>query len=88
MYTMVKSKKRGDNMVLEEKYTIRQLRGLRGFTQAELAEMIGVTEQTVSDYESKPGRLKNAKYSTVELLADALQVDIGDIFLDTTRVKP
>ena len=75
-------------MVLEEKYTIRQLRGLRGMTQAELAEKVGVTENTIGEYESKPGRIKNAKYSTIERLAYALQVDIGDIFLDTTRVKP
>ncbi|API89397.1 hypothetical protein BKP56_09085 [Marinilactibacillus sp. 15R] len=75
-------------MVLEEKYTIKQLRGLRGMTQAELAKKVGVTENTIGEYESKPGRIKNAKYSTIERLAHALQVDIGDIFLDTTRVKP
>lgn len=75
-------------MVLEGKLTVRQLRGLRGLTQAELAEKIGVKEQTVSDYETKPGRLINAKFSTIELLADALKVNIDDIFLDATRVKP
>lgn len=75
-------------MVLEEKYTIRQLRGLRGMTQAELAEKVGVSETTIGEYESKPGRIKNAKYSTIEKLASALQVDIADIFLDNTWVKP
>ncbi|GEL67210.1 helix-turn-helix transcriptional regulator [Marinilactibacillus psychrotolerans] len=75
-------------MVLEEKYTVKQLRGLRGMTQEELAKKVGVSATTIGEFESKPGRLKNAKYSTIESLAFALQVDIGDIFLDITRVKP
>lgn len=81
-------------MVGNKKYTLKQLRGLSGLTQRELAERTNLTENTISDYETKPERIRSAKISTLEKILNALGEEIGmelsinDIFLYPTRVKP
>lgn len=74
-------------MVKEEKYTLKQLRGLRGMTQAELARKVGISETTIYEYETQEGRLERAKYTTIYHIAEALDVEVDDIFLDTTWIK-
>lgn len=68
--------------------TLRQWRALRGYSQRELSEMTGVNERTIINYEKDVTNLHNAKYSTVEKLAIALDVKVSNIFLGSTSQKP
>lgn len=73
---------------MTEKFTIKQWRGVRGLTQEELAKMSGVSAKTIYTYETEEGSLGNAKYITVQRIADALEVRLDDIFLGITSEKP
>lgn len=81
MYTVGSSNtKRGVNMVKEgEKYTLKQIRRFRGITQEQLAERIGVTTDTIGNYENKEGRIAKASYETLQKIAEVLEVRIEDI---------
>lgn len=68
--------------------TLRQWRALRGYSQRELSEMTGVNERTITNYEKDVTNLHNAKYSTVEKLAIALDVKVSNIFLGSNSEKP
>ena len=68
--------------------TLRQWRALRGYSQRELSEMTGVNERTIINYEKDVTNLHNAKYSTVEKLAIALDVKVSNIFLGSNSEKP
>lgn len=68
--------------------TLRQWRSLRGYSQRELSEMTGVNERTIINYERDVTNLHNAKYSTVEKLAIALDVKVSNIFLGVNSEKP
>ena len=68
--------------------TLRQWRALRGYSQRELSEMTGVNEHTITNYEKDVTNLHNAKYSTVEKLAIALDVKVSNIFLGSNSEKP
>ena len=63
--------------------TLRQWRALRGYSQSKLSEMTGVTERTIINYEKDVTNLHNAKYSTVEKLAVALDIKVENIFLNS-----
>ena len=69
-----------------KKLTLKQWRGLRGYSQEKLADMAGVDSQTISDYETKDGRIENAQYSTLYKIASALEIEVQDIFLDHTWI--
>ena len=68
--------------------TLRQWRGLRGYSQSKLSEKTGITERTIINYEKDVANLHNAKYSTVEKLAIALDVKVANIFLGSNSEKP
>ena len=68
--------------------TLRQWRALRGYSQSKLSEMTGVTERTIINYEKDVANLHNAKYSTVEKLAVALDIKVANIFLGVDSEKP
>ncbi|WP_239700242.1 helix-turn-helix transcriptional regulator [Mammaliicoccus sp. D-M17] len=68
--------------------TLRQWRALRGYSQRKLSEMTGVTERTIINYEKDVVNLHNAKYSTVEKLAVALDIKVANIFLGSDSEKP
>lgn len=68
--------------------TLKQWRGLRGYSQRELSEKTGVNERTIINYEKDVTNLHNAKYSTVEKLAIALDVKVSNIFLGVNSEKP
>lgn len=68
--------------------TLRQWRVLRGYSQSKLSEMTGVTERTIINYEKDVANLHNAKYSTVEKLAVALDIKVANIFLGVDSEKP
>ena len=68
--------------------TLRQWRGLRELSQKDLSEKTGINERTIINYEKDVANLHNAKYSTVEKLAIALDVKVENIFLGSNSEKP
>ena len=68
--------------------TLKQWRALRGYSQSKLSEMTGITERTIINYEKDVANLHNAKYSTVEKLAEALDIKVANIFLGSNSEKP
>ena len=52
---------------------VRELREVRGMTQADLAEASGVRRATISTIES--GKVKGIHFAILERLADAIGVD-------------
>ena len=71
---------------MAEKLTLRQWRALRGLSQEQLAQMANVDSQTISDYETKEGRIESAQYITLYKIAKALSIEVQDIFFDTTWI--
>lgn len=59
---------------------ICQIRKSIGMTQAELATKMGVTPQTISQYERG---LKNPKPKTIEKFANALDVDAAELYAES-----
>jgi transcriptional regulator with XRE-family HTH domain len=57
--------------------TLRNLRGVRGFTQEELATLAGVSPTTVVDIEA--GRIQRPQAPTLGKLAAALGVNIFEL---------
>lgn len=68
--------------------TLKQWRGLRGYSQSKLSEKTGITERTIINYEKDVANLHNAKYSTVEKLAVALDIKVENIFLNSDSEEP
>lgn len=73
---------------MSEKFTIKQWRGIRGLTQEELAAMSGVSARTIHTYETDIESLGNAKYKTIQNIANALEVRLDDIFLGVISENP
>ena len=55
---------------------LQKIRKLKGITQKELAETIGVTQRAISHYESD---IKNIPLKYIILIANALQVSIDTL---------
>lgn len=72
----------------KEKYTLEQLRGLRGLSKEELSRKSKVTSRTIFIYEADIEKMRNGKYATLEKIAHALGVRVSDIFLDPDSEKP
>lgn len=72
----------------EEKYTLKQLRSLRGYSREELARISNVTSRTIYLYESDIKTLRNGRYATIDKIAKALGVRVSDIFLNPDSEKP
>ena len=68
--------------------TLKQWRALRGYSQSKLSEKTGITERTIINYEKDVANLHNAKYSTVEKLAVALDIKVANIFLGVDSEEP
>jgi len=73
---------------MPEKFTLRQWRNIRGLSQEELAERVGVTARTIVSYEKNTANLGNARYITVQKIADELNIKLSDIFLESISDKP
>lgn len=73
---------------MTEKYTLRQWRDIRGFTQEQLARQVGVTSRTIANYEKDVEQFGNASYVTVQKIVDVLDIKLSDIFLGTDSEKP
>ncbi|MFC2368192.1 MAG: helix-turn-helix domain-containing protein [Selenomonas noxia] len=61
---------------------IREYRKLRGLTQKELGEKIGVKHNTISGYESGTNE---PEQDLLFKIASALEISINDLFPDTTN---
>ncbi|MDG0821376.1 helix-turn-helix domain-containing protein [Staphylococcus equorum] len=73
-----------DNTVL----TLKQWRGLRGYSKVDLARKSGVTERTIYSFEKDIENLHNANYRTIKKVANALDIKVENIFLDDNSEKP
>lgn len=73
---------------MTEKFTLKQIRNVKGVTQKQLAEVVGITERTVNNYENNVNALQNADYIIIYRIAKALDVRVSDIFLGTDSEKP
>ena len=73
-----------ENVVL----TLTEWRGLKGYSKKALAEKSGVTERSIYNYERDINSLKNASYSNIKKLCDALNIEVEQIFLGHNSEKP
>lgn len=71
-----------------EKFTLKQIRNIKGLTQSELADRAGVTERTIVNYEKDVKYLQKADYIVVYRIAKALDVSTADIFLGVDSEIP
>lgn len=60
------------------KYTLKELRARKNWTQKETAERLGVSVQTYNAWEQDISKVAVSKVMTVASLFD---VDLGDIFI-------
>ena len=72
-----------DSSIENIKQNIKYLRKLRGLTQKQLAEKMGVTQSAVSQFESSG----NLQLSTLMRLCEVLQVDQAWIYLSALYDK-
>lgn len=68
--------------------TLKQWRGLRGYSKVDLARKSGVTERTIYSFEKDIENLHNANYRTIKKVANALDIRVENIFLDDVSEKP
>ena len=61
--------------------TLAQWRKLRGLSQEEMAKKVNVSTRTIWSYENDINNLRNASYNTISLIANALGIRTGQIFL-------
>lgn len=62
---------------------LRYWRERRGFSQAELAEMIGARQATISGFET--GKTRRIELDILEALADALKCKPSDLIVKKGR---
>lgn len=62
--------------------TLKVLRRFRNKTQRQLSDETGITVRTIQNYETDVTNLRKASYENVLSLANALNVNVDDIFLD------
>lgn len=62
-------------------YSIKELRARKDISQEELANLAGLTARTIYNYEKDVNNLRNASYSNIKKIADALDVKVEEIFL-------
>lgn len=73
---------------MTEKYTLKQMREVKGLTQKQLALEVGVSERTIVSYENNIKSLQKADYIVIHRISEALNVKVSDIFLGTDSEKP
>ena len=62
--------------------TLKVLRRFRNKTQRQLSDETGITVRTIQNYETDVTNLRKASYENVLSIANALNVNVDDIFLD------
>uniref|UniRef100_UPI0035A130D5 helix-turn-helix transcriptional regulator n=1 Tax=Jeotgalibaca porci TaxID=1868793 RepID=UPI0035A130D5 len=73
---------------MTEKFTLKQMRNVKGITQKQLAAQVGVTERTIISYENNVQDLQKADFIVIHRIAQALNVKVSDIFLGTDSEIP
>ena len=73
---------------MPESLTLTQWRRLKGLSQRELAELSGISERSIWEYEKNNNALENSSYATVKKICRVLEIEPSQIFLDNTSVKP
>lgn len=58
---------------------VKEIRKSKGLSQRELGEKMGITQQTIAQYERA---IEQPKLTTVRKLAEALEVPIGELVTD------
>lgn len=71
----------GEELKNKMQYSIKELRARKDISQEELAKLTGLTARTIFNYEKDISNLRNASYSNIAKLADALDVEVDEIFL-------
>lgn len=61
---------------------IKEARNLKGLTQSELGNMVGVQKSAIAKYES--GRVVNIKRSTLQKIASALDIRPSELIFEQT----
>lgn len=64
------------------KYTLRELRARKRYSQEDLANIIGVATPTLSKYETSVRTLRAMKFDTVQKIADEFEIEVSDIDMD------
>ncbi|WP_347298139.1 helix-turn-helix transcriptional regulator [Dolosigranulum savutiense] len=72
---------------MDEQYSLKQWRNLRGYSQEELAREVGVSTRTISNYENDVENLGNASYRRVQKIVNVLNIKLDQIFLGDTSEK-
>lgn len=72
---------------MDEQYSLKQWRNLRGYSQEELAREVGVSTRTISNYENDVENLGNASYRRVQKIVNVLNIKLDQIFLGETSEK-
>lgn len=68
-------------MTVEKKDSLKLHRVRAGLTQTDLANLAGVTKNTISKMETGYAPLRNSSYDTLEKLAKALNIEVSDLDL-------
>lgn len=66
------------------KFSLKELRARHNLTQEELARLTGLSPKTINLYEKDINRLRGASFKNIEKLAEALHVEVEEIFLGQT----
>ncbi len=64
---------------MKQKFTLKQHRLIKGLTQAQMAEIIGVHVNTYANWEESPEKISIGK---AKLIAEALGLSIDEIFFE------
>lgn len=67
---------RADKMILDTRLTMKQVRLIKGYSQQELAEMLGVHKQTVGKWERNANDMPLGK---VKKFAEIVQMEMDQI---------
>ena len=57
-------------------FNLKTWRRLRGLTQQEMADKMGVSRQIYIRYEKNP---ENVRYGRIKQIAEILEIEVGDI---------
>ena len=58
----------------EQKMTLKKLREAKGLSRKELADLVGVTEMSIWNYEN--GKTKPDRYNIITRLAEVLEIEL------------